>query len=107
MSSTSFFCYSSTPNRSRMERLHLHRLRHTFATRYRSRGVGLEAIRELLGHKTMTMTRRYAKVTPEYLRDAVQQGGRTAPGSQNQNQEQTGSAPGMVKESKIVGLRYG
>ncbi len=71
---------NTAAKRAGIERLHLHRLRHSFATRYLSRKVGAEAIQEILGHKSMTMTRRYAKVTPEYLREAVRQGGRTAPG---------------------------
>jgi integrase len=96
---------STAGARAGIEHLHLHVLRHTFATRYRSRGVGLEAIQELLGHRTTIMTRRYAKVTPEYLRNAVRQGGGNAPGLQQQNQEQTGPGPGMVREPRVLELR--
>lgn len=37
-----------------------HRLRHTLATRLLNQGLTLEAIRKLLGHKTLAMTQRYA-----------------------------------------------
>ena len=51
--------------------VHLHMLRHTFATRLRDRGVPLDRIKELLGHKTMAMVLRYAKARPQQLRDAI------------------------------------
>lgn len=51
--------------------VHLHMLRHTFATRLRNRSVAIDRIKELLGHKTMTMTLRYAKCTPIQLRQAI------------------------------------
>mgnify|MGYP001296452398 CR=1 FL=1 len=51
--------------------VHLHMFRHTFATRLRERGVALDRIMELLGHKTMAMTLRYAKMTPTQLHEAI------------------------------------
>lgn len=45
-----------------------HRLRHTFATSLLSAGLSLEAIKELLGHRSFTMSLRYAQVTPQKLR---------------------------------------
>lgn len=39
-----------------------HRLRHTFATRLTNHGMPLDAIRRLLGHKTLSMTQRYARL---------------------------------------------
>lgn len=48
-----------------------HDLRHDFATRLRRKGVPLEDIADLLGHKTLAMTRRYAHVSMERLRQAV------------------------------------
>jgi integrase len=52
--------------------VHLHMLRHTFATFLRERGVALDRIMELLGHKTMVMTLRYAKSSPTQLWDAIE-----------------------------------
>jgi integrase len=52
--------------------VHFHQLRHTFATRLRDRGVPLDRIKELLGHKSMVMVLRYAKARPRQLREAIQ-----------------------------------
>ena len=52
--------------------VHLHMLRHTFATRLRDRGVPLDRIKELLGHKSMTMVLRYAKARPSQLKEAIE-----------------------------------
>jgi integrase len=48
-----------------------HDMRHTFATRLVQRGVDLYKVQRLLGHKTGTMTQRYAHHSPESLRDGV------------------------------------
>jgi integrase len=54
-----------------IEDFHLHDLRHTFATRLRRRGVGVDVLAKLLGHSTLSMTTRYAHVEADLLRDAV------------------------------------
>jgi integrase len=50
---------------------HWHDLRHTFATRLREKGVALEDIADLLGHKTLAMTKRYAHISMDRLHQAV------------------------------------
>ena len=50
-----------------------HDLRHTFATRLRRGGVALEDIADLLGHKTLAMTKRYAHISMERLHAAIKQ----------------------------------
>jgi integrase len=52
---------------------HWYDLPHTFATRLRQRGVALEDIADLLGHKTLAMTKRYAHISIDRLRQAVEQ----------------------------------
>ena len=42
--------------------LHPHQLRHTLATQAINRGMSLEAIAAMLGHRSMDMTLRYAKI---------------------------------------------
>lgn len=54
-----------------IEDFHWHDLRHTFASRLAMRGVELRTIAELMGHKTIQMTMRYAHLAPGYLADAV------------------------------------
>ena len=57
--------------RAGIPHVHHHKLRHTFATTMRELGVPLDRIQELLGHRTMTMTMRYAQATPTQLRGAI------------------------------------
>ena len=45
---------------AKIQNFHWHDLRHTFASRLRMAGVDLGTIQELMGHKTIAMTCRYA-----------------------------------------------
>ena len=62
---------SHAGERAGIGHVHLHMLRHTFATRLRDRGVPLDRIKELLGHKTMAMVLR-TKARPQQLQDAIE-----------------------------------
>lgn len=48
-----------------------HCLRHTFASRLVMAGVGLRTVQELMGHKTIAMTCRYAHLSPDHQAEAV------------------------------------
>lgn len=54
-----------------IEDFHWHDLRHTFASRLAMRGIELRTIAELMGHKTVQMTMRYAHLSREFLAEAV------------------------------------
>jgi site-specific recombinase XerD len=49
--------------------IHPHQLRHTLATQAINRGMSLEAIAALLGHRSLDMTLRYAKITSRTVAD--------------------------------------
>jgi len=49
--------------------LHPHQMRHTLATQAINRGMSLEAIAALLGHHSMDMTLRYAKIANRTVAD--------------------------------------
>jgi hypothetical protein len=51
-----------------------HTLRHTFASRAVMGGVDIRTVQELMGHSTVTMTMRYAHLSPEHLKQAVNKG---------------------------------
>jgi integrase len=64
--------FGKTLEKSGIEDFRFHDLRHTFATRLVQNGVDLYKVKELLGHKTIAMTMRYAHHCPETLRSSVE-----------------------------------
>jgi len=49
-----------------------HDLRHTFASHLAMLGIDLKTMQELMGHKTIEMTLRYAHLSPDHKRRAVE-----------------------------------
>lgn len=49
--------------------IHPHRLRHTLATQAINRGMSIEAIAALLGHRSLDMTRQYARIANRVVAD--------------------------------------
>lgn len=48
-----------------------HTLRHTFASWLISEGAAIKAVQELMGHSTIKMTERYAKLAPDKRKEAA------------------------------------
>ena len=64
--------FNAAIKRSGVSRFTFHDLRHTFASNLVMKGVDLATVQELLGHKSIIMTKRYSHPTPEHKRKAVE-----------------------------------
>jgi site-specific recombinase XerD len=73
-----------------------HDLRHTFASRLRMKGAPLEDIADLLGHKSLTMARRYAHLGPNKLHAVVSLLGSTATTSATSENGPEATSPQVV-----------
>jgi site-specific recombinase XerD len=60
---------ASTAKRAGLGNVHPHQLRHTLATQAINRGMRLEAIAALLGHRSMDMTLTYARIADRVVGD--------------------------------------
>ncbi len=49
----------------------MHVLRHTFASHFMMNGGDVLTLQKILGHQTITMTMRYAHLSPDHLADAI------------------------------------
>lgn len=53
---------------------HMHQTRHTYACRFLEAGGNLEALQLALGHGTIRVTQRYAKLTDDFVRREAEKG---------------------------------
>ena len=63
--------FERTVRKAKLEDLHFHDLRHTFATRLIQNGVDLYAVKQMMGHRSIKTTERYSHHAPESLRPSV------------------------------------
>jgi|KBSMisStandDraft_5_1062788.scaffolds.fasta_scaffold30335_1 site-specific recombinase XerD len=66
------FWFSAAVEAAGLKDFTWHCLRHTFASRLVMAGVDLRTVQELMGHKTIQMTVRYAHLAPQHRLAAVQ-----------------------------------
>jgi integrase len=64
--------WTSILKAAKVSAFRFHDLRHTFASKLVMAGVDLNTVRELLGHKSIAMTLRYAHLAPEHKAAAVE-----------------------------------
>src|SRR5262249_49436396 len=64
--------FRSAAQRAGIGNIGPHVLRHTFASRLVMAGVDLKTVQELLGHKDIKMTMRYAHLSPHHKRKAME-----------------------------------
>jgi site-specific recombinase XerD len=64
--------FASACDEAKIEGVTWHTLRHTFASRLVMAGVGLKEVQDLMGHKTISMTARYAHLSPEHKLTALE-----------------------------------
>jgi integrase len=64
--------FRSAVEEARIENMTWHILRHTFASRLVMAKVPLKTVQELMGHKTIAMTARYAHLSPGHKTEALE-----------------------------------
>jgi len=74
-----------------------HDLRHTFASRLAMKGVPIASIQELLGHRSIVTTMRYAHLSPDFQKENVER--------LVENAEPNGHVTGTCEEKPIAEIR--
>jgi integrase len=57
---------------AKVTNFHWHDLRHTFCSRLVMKGVDIRTVMELAGHKSISVTMRYAHLSPEHNQAAIE-----------------------------------
>jgi site-specific recombinase XerD len=97
--------FNKASRRAGLERLGPHVLRHTFASRLVMAGVDLRMVQELLGHKNILMTMRYAHLSPDHKRAAVEALETKFPAKSPINSHNTPPIAAPTARKKVVAIR--
>lgn len=97
--------FTAACRRARLDSLSPHVLRHTFASRLVMAGVDLRTVQELMGHKSIVMTLRYAHLSPSHKRAAVEALEGRFSGKSPINFHNTPVLTPSLSSGKVVALR--
>jgi len=90
---------------AKIDDFHFHDTRHHFASWFMMRGGQLLALKEILGHRSLKMTERYANLAPEHLRSEITKTERKEePGARNQKVEPVGLSADDQREVHISSM---
>lgn len=92
--------FENAVTEAKLDDFHFHDCRHHFASWFVMRGGSLQALKEILGHASLTMTVRYAHLAPEHLRSEVAKTERRA----NHAAVSTQSAQSVCAEEPVEGV---
>lgn len=81
--------FNAACDKAKIKGVTWHTLRHTFASRLVMAGVDLKTVQELMGHKTIAMTARYAHLAPGHKLNALERLVNFQTPSQGGDHEQT------------------
>ena len=92
--------FQSTLKRAGITNFRPHDLRHTFASHYIMRGGSLKALKEILGHKDIKMTMRYAHLSKEFAKEEIQLMNGLTSGKNNMGEKQGGDTVTKLSHSQ-------
>lgn len=98
-------CFRETCERAPIGSLGPHVLRHTFASRLVMAGVDLRTVQELMGHKDINMTLRYAHLSPDHKRAAIETLESRFSGKSPATFHNTPTSTPLEERAKIVAVR--
>ena len=96
---------ATTAKKAGIGKVHPHQLRHTLATQAINRGMRLEAIAALLGHRSMEMTLTYARIADRVVADEYESVSAQIDALHNTAGTGPGALPAEIETATMTRLR--